>query len=127
MEWIKSSNRLPNGHWLGCVKTDGGGADHFQTGDIDTIRNEMSMYKPDLHAFEPEWLDESDGWVKLEEGCEMPDYDHHVLWLCENGFMHVEALDKDGNPWLFESDYGSKEFRDLGNKATHWRELPPEP
>lgn len=68
----------------------------------------------------------SNGWTKIEDGCEMPDFDDPVLWLCENGNMHVEALDKDGNPWLFEA-HDSDEWGDLGNKATHWRKLPVPP
>lgn len=64
-------------------------------------------------------------WVRVEPGCKMPDYDDPVLWLCEDGNMCVEALDKDGNPWLFEID--DPHWGNIGSKATHWMPLPAPP
>ncbi len=62
-------------------------------------------------------------WIELKEGCEMPDYDEYVLWLMEDGNMNVEALDKDGNPWIFGEEWMGTKLP----KATHWRLLPSPP
>lgn len=68
---------------------------------------------------------EGDEWIELKEGNPLPDYDELVLWLSEDGNMHVEALDKDGNPWIFE---GYKIFPDSPLiKTTHWHKLPKPP
>lgn len=65
---------------------------------------------------------EKEEWIKVQDG--LPSYDEYVLWLLEDGNMVVEALDKDGNPWLLESD--AKEAVDIYPmpKATYWRKLP---
>lgn len=69
-------------------------------------------------------MDNDNGWIELKEGCEMPDYDVPVLWYDEHGHMHVEDLDKDGNPWLFgETDSEGFKYP----KATHWMPLPSPP
>lgn len=62
------------------------------------------------------------GWIELKEGNALPDYDEPALWLSEDGLMHVDALDKDGNPHIFE---GYRLFEDGPFiKTTHWRPLP---
>jgi len=63
-------------------------------------------------------------WVKLQRGCEMPNYDEIVLWYTEDGNTWVEALDKDGNPWLYGEE-AADGFK--WPKATHWRKLPKSP
>lgn len=63
---------------------------------------------------------EGSTWIRVEQGCEMPDYDEYVLWLFEDGNMNVEALDKDGNPWIFGEEWMGTTLP----KATHWRKLP---
>jgi hypothetical protein len=58
-EWVKATpDNLPKDGELVCVKTDGGGCDHYQTGDAATLEYECSQYKPELHAFPPEYLAE---------------------------------------------------------------------
>jgi len=32
----------------------------------------------------------------------LPDYDNYVFWITESGAGFFEALDKDGNPWLYD-------------------------
>lgn len=63
-----------------------------------------------------------DNWIMIED--RLPDYDEYVLWICEDGNCHVEALDKDGNPWLYEG-YEIDGFQ--VSKATHWQYLPAPP
>lgn len=52
-------------------------------------------------------------WVSVKE--RLPPYDQYVLWCSQCGNFTVEALDKDGNPWL--------------SSVTHWAEIrePEEP
>lgn len=87
----------------------------FTPAEIEYITKFAEMY----HSLKSK-EEQADGWIELKDGCEMPDYDVYVLWLFEDGNMHVEALDKDGNPWLFG---GEQEGFHLP-KATHYRPLP---
>lgn len=66
---------------------------------------------------------EADKWIKVEEGCVLPDYDHPVLWLTEAGTMFVADLDKDGNPWLYAQEIEGFPLP----KVTHYCELPTPP
>jgi hypothetical protein len=77
---------------------------------------ELTTEKPALHAV-------PDEWVKLEEGCNMPDYDVPVLWFFEDGQMQVMDLDKDGNDWLYLTEIEGFPV----SKPTHWMPLPPPP
>lgn len=57
-------------------------------------------------------------WVKAED--DLPDYDVYVLWCDEDGHCFVEALDKDGNDWLYERNVEGFKL----SKVTHWQPLP---
>lgn len=65
-------------------------------------------------------------WISIKDS--LPDYDEPVLWYLENGNMCVEALDKDGTPWLLKSD-AEQSDNDWGSGAvaTHWTKLPEPP
>jgi len=47
------------------------------------------------------------------DSANLPDYDEFVLWRTYDGNHFVEALDKDGNPWLKD--------------CTYWQPLPAAP
>lgn len=60
-------------------------------------------------------------WIELKEGNDLPDYDEYVLWLSDDGSIHWDALDKDGNDHIFK---GYKIFEDGPLiKTTHWRRI----
>lgn len=60
-------------------------------------------------------------WIKVTD--KLPDYDELVLWFTEDGHYWVEALDKDGNPWLF----GTQVEGFNTPPVTHWQPLPEPP
>lgn len=64
-------------------------------------------------------------WVEMKEGQPLPNYDEPALWLQEDGNMFVDALDKDGNPWVFQHEQNDQ----WGPypKVTHWTKLPTRP
>lgn len=64
-------------------------------------------------------------WTAITD--KLPDYDEPVLWYLEDGNMVVEALDKDGNPWLFNEDDDFVSAWGDCPKATHWQYLPEPP
>lgn len=64
---------------------------------------------------------EKNKWIRVED--DLPDYDVPVLWYSEDGLMHVEDLDKDGNPWLYERMVEGFPLA----RITHWMPLPESP
>lgn len=62
---------------------------------------------------------EAGQWIKLTEGCEMPDYDEYVLWAFEGGVLLWQCLDKDGNDWLYGGEHEGLPFP----PATHYRKI----
>lgn len=60
-------------------------------------------------------------WIKLEPGCEMPDYDLPVIWQTEDGNHFVRDIDKDDNDW-----WNGKEYPDALKsypRCTHWAKI----
>jgi hypothetical protein len=62
-------------------------------------------------------------WISVKD--RLPDYDEPVLWHTEDGLMHVESLDKDGNPHLFGYTINEGDWE--AAPATHWIPLPEPP
>lgn len=69
---------------------------------------------------------DGDGWIEFKEGQPLPDYDEYVMWLNEARNVFIEALDKDGNPWLYGGPKDEAGYS-VDPKVTHWRKIPPLP
>lgn len=120
-EWIQSTPSPSRGFTVEEMQLCFGYAFGLGQGGMVELKDVRTWYEKFLASL-PHSKVEGEEWVKCEEGNPLPDYDVPVLWLQENGNMVVEALDKDGNPWIFEGQTFEGSY--MGNKATHWRYLP---
>lgn len=128
MKWVKSSEQLPTKEYqnehvaiflrIGVTKTTGywcEGSEHKQRGWWSFGWGKVN---DDL-----EWLDETDGWIKVET--DLPDYDVDVLWVDEHGYRFCGEIDHDNDFPNFQSWH--KDFNGNEVKIIAWMPLPEPP